>query len=981
MTEETCLLIVPHTHWDREWYLTFQQFRMRLVRTVDNVLDALESDPAYTFFMLDGQTIVLEDYLEIRPENRERLQKLARQGRILVGPWYLQPDEFLVSGESLIRNLQAGYRMAADFGGAMPIGYVPDTFGHIAQLPQILRGFGLDNAVFWRGVPKDIQSSAFHWAAPDGSAVLVAWLNDDFGYSNAAILPIQPDALAARLILIADRMRPGALTNTLLLMNGTDHIEPQPGLPAALDAARARLAERGIEASIATLPHYLSVLREAGLSLPTYTGEMRGSFSAHLLPGVLSMRMWLKQHNAAGEALLTRWAEPAAAWAWLYGAKHPTALLRRSWRYLLHNHPHDSICGCSIDQVHREMMPRFAQSEQIAEELTTQALRSLGEHIETRGSERAIPLVVFNPGPGPRTDVAHCEAQPLFPDFEIVDSEGHPLPYQALSAPGTALFDETADKDFTRSMMGMIEGGRALGYSILDGRLDGGDDPGTVIVRLTVSERAAPNVELVERLKARILALAEREDVAHFRVIAHEATRVQLLLLARDVPTFGGRVLFLRPKAESGVPDASVAQSDAPLSWPADSQVRAGFASLENTHLKVTIEPSTGTLTLLDKRTGHQYAGLNRVADGGDVGDLYTYCPPAADTLVMEPAWPPSIAIAEHGPARATLRIARTYALPAACAPDRAARAGERVHCAVVSEVSLTAGARRVEIRTTVENTARDHRLRILFPVPFVAEMANAEGTFEVTRRAARHPELSPEEAARWFELPVNTQPQKRFVDLSNGEHGLAVLNRGLPEYEVLGWPEGGGSAIALTLLRCVEWLSRNDLSTRRNHAGPPLQTPEAQGLGTHVFEYALVPHAGMWHTEDAFVQQEANAYEAPLRAVATTQHAGEIPTSWSFAHVAPGSVAVSAIKRAEDEDALVLRLYNPRDVAMDADVILPLPFREVERVNLNEEPIHDLSAAKLARILSTGVRTRLQGGEIVTLLFRFDVSSSLQGP
>src|SRR5579859_7319005 len=220
----THLLVVPHTHWDREWYLTFQQFRVRLVRTVDLVLDTLEADPSFAFFMLDGQTIVLEDYLEVRPEHRERLARLARAGRILVGPWYLQPDEFLVGAESLVRNLQIGRRMGAAFGGVMPVGYVPDTFGHIAQLPQILRGFGLDNAVFWRGVGPEVERGAFRWAAPDGSEVLAIWLFDDFGYSNAAILPLEPEALATRVTQIAERMRPLAVTDVLLLMNGTDHI-------------------------------------------------------------------------------------------------------------------------------------------------------------------------------------------------------------------------------------------------------------------------------------------------------------------------------------------------------------------------------------------------------------------------------------------------------------------------------------------------------------------------------------------------------------------------------------------------------------------------------------------------------------------------------------------------------------------------------------------------------------------------------------
>ncbi|HST88492.1 MAG TPA: glycosyl hydrolase-related protein, partial [Ktedonobacterales bacterium] len=250
---------------------------------------------------------------------------------------------------------------------------------------------------------------------------------------------------------------------------------------------------------------------------------------------------------------------------------------------------------------------------------------------------------------------------------------------------------------------------------------------------------------------------------------------------------------------------------------------------------------------------------------------------------------------------------------------------------------------------------------------------ADAEDAFAVTRRPARQP--APGAGAHdwrtWIETPVDTHPHKRFVDVADGERGLAVLSRGLPEYEALPDPHGAGSAVALTLLRAVGWLSRDDLTTRRGHAGPPLATPEAQGLGPHVFEYALVPHPKDWRAEDALVPREAQAFEAPLRAVTTSQHAGPLGARWSFVYVTPAPIVVSAVKRAEREDALVVRLYNPLETPLAAEVILALPFREVVRVDLNEDAIASDSSVELARILSTGVRTRLRGGEIQTLLFR----------
>src|SRR5436305_4831971 len=400
MAEQLNIILVPHTHWDREWYLTFQQFRARLVHTIDKLLDILDRDSNFTYFMLDGQTIVLDDYLEVQPEQEERLKKYTRAGRINVGPWFIQPDEFLVSGESLIRNLQVGLQRATEFGEPMRIGYVPDCFGHIAQLPQILQGFGIDNAVFWRGVGAEARKSEFLWAAPDGTHVLVIHLADALGYSNAAMMPLTTQEFVTRVELLTAPLLAKATGNTLLFMNGSDHLEPQAGLPEVIASANKVLAHIDPErekilmhygrneqhdnywqlesnhVQIGTLPQYVQAIRQRieqsakdaePQPLQTLSGEMRSSQLAHLLPSVLSTRMCIKQQNAETEHLLERWYEPLTAWTWKLGAAYPGGLVRLAWKYLLQNHPHESICGCSIDQVHRENAIRFVQSQQVAE--------------------------------------------------------------------------------------------------------------------------------------------------------------------------------------------------------------------------------------------------------------------------------------------------------------------------------------------------------------------------------------------------------------------------------------------------------------------------------------------------------------------------------------------------------------------------------------------------------------------------------------
>ena len=494
MTGQLNIVLVPHTHWDREWYQTFQQFRVRLVHVVDKLLDIMERDPDFSHFMLDGQTIVLDDYLEARPEEEERLKKHTRSGRITVGPWYVQPDEFLVSGEALIRNFQIGLKRAAEFGEPMRVGYVPDCFGHIAQLPQILKGVDIDNAVFWRGIGSEARKSEFYWAAPDGTKTLVLHLAGGMGYSNARDMPLKPDKFVTHVELLITPLLEKATTNTLLFMNGSDHLEPQDGLPATIQAANEQLARinlargrlagqagateqdgpyHGIHVRIGTLSHYVAAAQEylarVGTdSLQTLSGEMRSGELSHLLPSVLSARMWIKQQNAATEHLLERWVEPMTAWASTVGATDPAGLMRVAWKMLLQNHPHDSICGCSIDQVHRENSARFAQSQQIGEQLTLEALQHLASSTDTRAPDLsmahneqrvAVPIVVFNPTPGPRTGVVLADAPTAHMDSDavIVDERGQHMPYQVIKRWRKEVGSVPVGRETLASMLAMLD--------------------------------------------------------------------------------------------------------------------------------------------------------------------------------------------------------------------------------------------------------------------------------------------------------------------------------------------------------------------------------------------------------------------------------------------------------------------------------------------------------------------------------------------
>jgi len=308
-------VLVSHSHWDREWYRTFQAFRARLVDLIDRVLDLVAADPGF-HFLLDGQTIVLEDYLEIRPARRKELQAACAAGRIAIGPWYVQPDSLLPSGEAHVRNLLEGRRAGGAIGEVSRVAYCPDSFGHPAQFPQLFRGFGLGPFVYWRGIGDEIDTlPAEHlWEGPDGSVVLAHHLRE--GYFAASGLPADPADAAGWLADLAGALGERTRNGVVLLMNGFDHALPEAHAGAVADALARATGWTVVRGLLEDFADMLS--RDA----PRLRGELLGARLANLLPGVWSARLPLKLRNRRAEALLEGWTEP---WGGGGGAPPPPA--------------------------------------------------------------------------------------------------------------------------------------------------------------------------------------------------------------------------------------------------------------------------------------------------------------------------------------------------------------------------------------------------------------------------------------------------------------------------------------------------------------------------------------------------------------------------------------------------------------------------------------------------------------------------------
>ncbi|HEX9102486.1 MAG TPA: alpha-mannosidase, partial [Polyangia bacterium] len=399
------VVVVSHTHWDREWYQPFEIFRARLADTVAALLDVLDGDPAFRHFMLDGQTVCLDDVLELRPQLEPRLRAHIAAGRIGVGPWYVLQDEFLVGAEAIVRNLAEGLASARRFGRPMAIGYLPDAFGHIAQMPRILRGFGLETAVVWRGVGDRAPGSEWRWRAPGGAEVLCLFLPG--GYGNAHRLGPDGDAALARLRGDLADVLPRSRAAVLLWMNGNDHQPAEPDVPALL-AALGR-AQPDVELEHASLERAAALVRERVdvAALPVVDGELRRATPAvPVLSGTWSARSWQKRDHDLAQALVVRFVEPFLAFAGLDRQQDAA----HAWRVLLQCQPHDSICGCSVDEVHRDVDARLRRVDQLGRALLAEATHAL---VGARTPDFALheAIAILNPHPFAVDAAAEVELQ------------------------------------------------------------------------------------------------------------------------------------------------------------------------------------------------------------------------------------------------------------------------------------------------------------------------------------------------------------------------------------------------------------------------------------------------------------------------------------------------------------------------------------------------------------------------------------------
>jgi mannosylglycerate hydrolase len=874
-------VFVPHFHWDREWYEPFQVFRHRLVTALDTVLATAEADPGFRF-TVDGQLAAVEDYLEMRPENRDRVAALVTGGQLAIGPWLILLDEFLCSGETIVRNLQLGWAAAAKIGGAMPIGYLPDMFGHVAQMPQILARAGIEHAALWRGVPSSVHGHAFRWRGPDGSEVRTEFLFD--GYDNGLDVLLVPDQIGRALDEYAEMTADRWGSDPVLAMAGTDHAAPNPQLASWL--RRDSTDERPI--TIATLAEYIREHARDEVST-VVTGELRSHVRGNILPGVLSVRRPLKQRMAVAERTIDHAERFNAQWS----ARDESQFLALAWHKIIESTAHDSVVGSGTDETADQVEARLAEAAHIARAVRDAALAERAALVPSDG------YLVANPLPTPRTVLVEVDVLAPQDGTALVATaaDGSTRPVQLTSLAPTVLSDERVDATQLERVLRRIHRRELFGRQIDRYELT----PGSLVFHLAEVPTSGPFDLLILR---REVAAAAAAHPGEWNVLTLEEARATALV-SLPVPASGLASFRVEPGEAAATVDAATASA----------------RSLSNGLVDVAVN-ADGTLDVAGA-DGTVLRGVGRLVDSGDRGDSYNYGPPAKDVIVSEPT-EVSIDVLENGPLRSRIRITRTYAWPTALSDDRDVRSDDIAVTPVETVVEVRAGEPFVRVATSFLNRSADHRLRWHVPLSEPVTGSASAGQFAVTERG-----LTAE--GGWGEYPIPTFPASDFVSAG----AATVLLDHATEYEVV------DDELAITLLRAIGSISVNIHPLRDEPAASEIPAPGAQELGVRIENrFAVLSSATGWQAANAVALAEAFRNDV-LVTRGSAPSGGPLPDDAPGVQVDGDDIFVSSIRRAE---GIEVRLVAMTD--SDADARVTGSFTEATTVDLLGRPLHTTPAA-----------------------------------
>lgn len=879
--EKTIGFIITAGHLDIEWYQPLNSYRFWTVEAFEDLLTASKRSDFKTY-VLDGQVFPLEEYLDVVPEDKNRIKDLIKNGKLAIGPFYTQFDEWIPSTENMIRNCLYGKRKAEKLGGYMCAGYLPDNFGHPMQMPQILQNFSIDSLMFMRGMPEVSAGhpDEFLYEGLDGSKVLVSHFRES--YSGAFDIfdkdndPIQPrdvpyyngylsyeyhrelakhddpERIAKNLIENVYKIRDRYPSNVIALIAGYDHLPPQINIGESVKRANELQAE--IEFVMGTAEEYVRLVQKNLKDTPVYNMELIGSKYQSILLGALSTRTYLKRQNFACEALLERYAEPLDAIASCYSYQDKPALLDEAWKYMMINSAHDSIHGSSTDEVHTEMETRYAKTRQIAAGVIHDALAYLGKYT-VRWWENV-------------SDIPEVQ-QPVAAIFAKNNGYMHHIrPKGILSyAPVTTEFAQPSE----------------LWLPIGNSEVCIGDSEGKIFP-----------TQIMEREKIEVNGIGEPRNSPFPDSIYR-------------------KVMFLHPY------NAGTVESFAaiPGRYSPDGSIKAGDDFLENELVRVTVSGSR--ICLLDKGSGKQFYNLNILEEDADAGDAWDYSPTwIPGEIIRSTSFPFCSKLLECGTVRGVLEVKGMIKVPACLHGDE--RSEERVTIPITYQIILWHGMQRVDVKLTIDNTAKDHRIRLRIPANLKTDYVSSQGHLAVLNR----PVARAKEAEPWFQPPTQLLPCREWIAVDDGKSGLAVALKGMYDYEAVMNPLNSEPDIYITLVRGFDMMGRLNMLQRQGPASEAIYTPGAQCMGVQEMEWSYIPFQVSNRDKAPFLPMvQSFLYPVVSHAVRSE------PISEKFVSFPPSfgwkepNLQFSAFKKCMNRDGYILRFYENQGKETKASIYI----------------------------------------------------------
>lgn len=874
--------VVPHSHWDREWYFTTSRSKVYLMKDLKDVLDTLESNPDFKYFMVDAQGSLLDDYIKWMPQDKDRITKLVKEKKLVIGPWYTQTDQLVISGESIVRNMYYGMKRCETFGGYMNVGYVPDSFGQSGNMPQIYKEFGIDDTLFWRGVSDDmVNHTDYNWRGDDGSVVFTTQI--PFGYYIGGNIPEDPKQSEEFWQKECFEKAGGrSATKHIYFPNGFDQAPIRTNLPEIIKERNEKDPEN--EYVISCIEDYIKDVKSENPELEEVSGELVIAKHMRIHKSIFSSRSDLKVMNTQIQNYVTNVMEPLLTLSYNLGNDYPHEAVGEIWKLLFENAAHDSIGSCISDTANEDVYVRYKQARDIAVNLVELHSRLIATSVK---NDAEMTFTLINTLPQKRNDTVVVKTYIPGGNFAILDEKGN-----------------------------------KVDYTVIESR------------------------DLTDYVLSQTIKL----DPSRKFYVPSQVLEATIAIKTSDVPAFGYVQYTLDTKGNSA---KNLEKKN----------------TLENEFYAINVEED-GSLTITDKENNVTYKNQGVLVENGDDGDSFNYSPPRKDLEVFSNKSECSVEVSgsdiyDQAVIKFNMVIPKDL--------EERAEGKVSVNLPITMTVALRKDSKVIDFNVHVDNKGLSHRLCVLFDSQIVSSFNYADEQFGSIKRPNYYEkemklymasaenktekktgvqELAnwANDQSTWQEPPISIEPTQSYVSLTDGKQGIAVIPQGVREYEVL-----DDHMIRLTLFRTYGFMGKENLIYRPGRASGEriIETPAAQLLKEMDFAFGFTTYAS--DINEANVDTLAKAYNTNIevytyaeflngRLIFSQREIEGTKESRYSLFETENKLVVSAMKKAEDNDGYIIRLFNGKNHENISDTIkFNFDVKEAYYTNLREEKTEDI--------------------------------------